>query len=1115
VVWGYGGQGQLGYRVPEGGDAGSQLRPFELTIPEHVYAQARQALSEARAAGWVPPARPVTPVIGAAVGYAGGSIATADVPHAALLAAVIGPDAAKALATGAPHSLPPLQAQAAPAAALGAQQAVAAAAALGAVQVGAASAAAAEAAGASAPAGSARRPRTRSNSLALATAGSGLAQAQGPVHGASNPAAVAAAGAAVGPHTTEPQSLLAALLRGGSAAAAAAPAPPAAAAAPPAAAEQQQQQLTAQQSAYEAFVALVASQPHVAGQAGSEASLQSLRMQLGLPGNVGAPASGIAVGAGTGTGSSGSSVSGADGGAAEGTDATASGAASDYEAAAAADYELGKRPRGRPRKVPLPPGVAPPPPRPRRPRPPPLVAPDGNLVARPRGRPRKNADEALAAAFVYAAKKAGAIDGSRTFQTSAELLQAAHQLQASGHAAHAFIPPPGEDSAAARRARGRRGAALPSAGGVGMGLGLPGMGGGAGAAGLAGYGAAGAGGSGVSEYGQMASAMATATMLQEAVQACLAQGLDYTAMLASVQAAADAGIDPAVAVAAFGISVGQPAAAGALQAPLLPPQPAARARAAPAAAAAPALSSQLPDPYAPLITGVYAVGFSTFACIRAPVYLPPSHPIAAGVTGPAAGKGLLTFEERLFACGLNSYGQLGLGDCDNRYALTEVTALKPHMDAAPLPAPAYLPVPLGSTPPLAPQQQLPSHSVDPFAAFAGAASGAPAAAPFGAVRGASSASASVSLVCYEPPQRDRVISMVGGNQHALLLLASGRVAAMGRGDSGQLGLSEDAHASVPVAASAFHPTLIPAHRFTSALPHAAAATSAGSAPAPVPVPVAVAQIAANSCTSAAVTVDGGVYVWGFGENGQIGAPKARDENLPFQLLPGGGGAMAAAPQLVGSGAGAGAAADGAAVASTTVAGVKRPRKGAGGKGGAPVPAGGEMLGARALSVGVGGQHCVALAVGGEFAARLLPQLAAASAPAAAAAAGGKAALGSQRAFASTYEVIEDPVPAEISDDEDEGAGGDGGGSSDGGSSKGGSGSDDEGEEGSEGEEEEGGGAMDEQEAEEDEEEDVEAAGVAALTAKATSKETAAAPAAVSKAAKGAAPAAKRRRVGEK
>ena len=200
-----------------------------------------------------------------------------------------------------------------------------------------------------------------------------------------------------------------------------------------------------------------------------------------------------------------------------------------------------------------------------------------------------------------------------------------------------------------------------------------------------------------------------------------------------------------------------------------------------------------------LATAVFCVGYSTF--------------IVTTDGGDAAGG------DRVFACGLNNYGQLGLGDAGRDVSLPEEV---------------------------------------------------------------------------EPLRGVGIVAMAGGAAHTLALDSTGRVWAWGRGDSGQLGLSRAPGAGgIPVASASFVPLAMPASRFGG---HRVVAVSA------------------NSCSSAAVTADGGLYAWGFGESGQLGTGRGADENVPVRVMVG------------------------------------------------------ALAGARVVAVGVGGQHSVVLAEGGAAAA---------------------------------------------------------------------------------------------------------------------------------------------------
>lgn len=240
-------------------------------------------------------------------------------------------------------------------------------------------------------------------------------------------------------------------------------------------------------------------------------------------------------------------------------------------------------------------------------------------------------------------------------------------------------------------------------------------------------------------------------------------------------------------------------------------------------------------------TGVFCVGYSTFVA---------------------------TADGRLFACGLNNYGQLGLGHTDNAPEPLEVTALR----------------------------------------------------GVGGGRG--------------------VVAMAGGAAHALALAADGAVFSLGRGDSGQLGISGSAREAIPVAASAPLPVQIAPSRFASG-------SASGCS--------AVVAVSANTCSSAAVTADGRLFAWGFGESGQMGSGACRDENVPFPVLGGKG---------CGDLAGEGVAVTG---------------------------------------VGMGGQHCVVLAYGGKA---LAAALAVVTGPAGASA-------------GPEFALDEEPAKAEDKDDEEE------------------------------------------------------------------------------------------------
>ena len=257
-----------------------------------------------------------------------------------------------------------------------------------------------------------------------------------------------------------------------------------------------------------------------------------------------------------------------------------------------------------------------------------------------------------------------------------------------------------------------------------------------------------------------------------------------------------------------------------------------------------------------------------------------------------------TRDGRLFACGLNNYGQLGLGHTDNVAAPAEVTSLR----------------------------------------------------GVGGGRG--------------------IVAMAGGAAHALALAGDGALYAVGRGDSGQLGLSGSAREAIPVAASAMIPVQINPARFAPPAEAAADSSSSSSASSSSSGCNAVVCISANTCSSAAVTADGRLFAWGFGESGQLGNGGSRDENVPYAVLPAGKGV-------------------------------------------------GDMKGAVVRGVGMGGQHTAVLAAGGQ-----------ALADAAAAIAGGTSdkeyALDEEPAKADDDDDAASGNDDDSDDDESKGDGDDGG-----------------------------------------------------------------------------------------
>jgi regulator of chromosome condensation len=163
----------------------------------------------------------------------------------------------------------------------------------------------------------------------------------------------------------------------------------------------------------------------------------------------------------------------------------------------------------------------------------------------------------------------------------------------------------------------------------------------------------------------------------------------------------------------------------------------------------------------------------------------------------AWGAGFSTYLEdtqgRLWVCGLNNYGQLGVGDQDNR--------MRPVLMSHPRGEPAS-------------------------------------------------------------PLHSRVAGVAGGQHCALVLTSEGALYAMGRGDSGQLALSADGITKPKFAAASFLPQRIPQQRFGGA---------------------AVVQVAGAGAFSLALSADGKVWAWGYGDMGQLGNGQDEDEILPFNV----------------------------------------------------------------------------------------------------------------------------------------------------------------------------------------------------------------------------------------
>ncbi len=163
----------------------------------------------------------------------------------------------------------------------------------------------------------------------------------------------------------------------------------------------------------------------------------------------------------------------------------------------------------------------------------------------------------------------------------------------------------------------------------------------------------------------------------------------------------------------------------------------------------------------------------------------------------AWGAGFSTYLEdtkgQVWVCGLNNYGQLGVGDQINRMQ------------------PTLLPTPRGDG---------------------------------------------------EKPLHGRLAAVAGGQHCALMLASDGSLYAMGRGDSGQLGLSASKEDKPKFAAASFLPQRIPQQRFGGS---------------------AVVQVAGAGAFSLAVTADGNVWSWGYGDMGQLGNGTDQDEVLPFNV----------------------------------------------------------------------------------------------------------------------------------------------------------------------------------------------------------------------------------------
>lgn len=155
---------------------------------------------------------------------------------------------------------------------------------------------------------------------------------------------------------------------------------------------------------------------------------------------------------------------------------------------------------------------------------------------------------------------------------------------------------------------------------------------------------------------------------------------------------------------------------------------------------------------------------------------------------------------RIFACGLNNYGQLGTGDRVSRFEPTEISSLRGKGEG-----------------------------------------------PF---------------------------KVSGGTHHSLVLCRDGSVYAMGRGDSGQLGVSRSSSDKAPAGSATLAPLRIPQQFFGGSR---------------------VLQVEAEGCFSLCFTADNQVYAWGYGEMGQLGNAKSNnldtipdDEVVPFNVTKAGG-----------------------------------------------------------------------------------------------------------------------------------------------------------------------------------------------------------------------------------
>ena len=114
-----------------------------------------------------------------------------------------------------------------------------------------------------------------------------------------------------------------------------------------------------------------------------------------------------------------------------------------------------------------------------------------------------------------------------------------------------------------------------------------------------------------------------------------------------------------------------------------------------------------------------------------------------------------------------------------------------------------------------------------------------------------------------------VLRIAGGTHHALALCKDGSVYAMGRGDSGQLGLSRSKENKPPAGCATVVPLRIPQQFFGGSR---------------------ILQVEAGGCFSVALAANNEIYAWGYGEMGQLGNVTSSDtdtvpddEVIPYNL----------------------------------------------------------------------------------------------------------------------------------------------------------------------------------------------------------------------------------------